>query len=142
MHVTCGELGHEGGGIVLEPVNLSVMPELDASALARMITSAAPSARVVVLNACYSVALAEMNDLASGTSSWSTKLIHGGLRYLEHYEFRLVREALTKWYPMGASSLVRRELQDIGEIKDSLGSLVVVGQSASVACGLVAGRPG
>jgi glycerol-3-phosphate dehydrogenase len=42
----------------------------------------------------YSVALAEMNDLGSGTSSWSTKLIHGGLRYLEHYEFRLVREAL------------------------------------------------
>jgi glycerol-3-phosphate dehydrogenase len=35
-----------------------------------------------------------MGDLASGTSSWSTKLIHGGLRYLEHYEFRLVREAL------------------------------------------------
>ncbi|MEO1198484.1 MAG: glycerol-3-phosphate dehydrogenase [Pseudomonadota bacterium] len=42
----------------------------------------------------YSVCLAEMNDLASGTSSWSTKLIHGGLRYLEFYEFRLVREAL------------------------------------------------
>lgn len=42
----------------------------------------------------YSVYLAEMNDLASGTSSWSTKLIHGGLRYLEFYEFRLVREAL------------------------------------------------
>ena len=42
----------------------------------------------------YSVFLAEMNDLASGTSSSSTKLIHGGLRYLEHYEFRLVREAL------------------------------------------------
>ncbi len=42
----------------------------------------------------YSVFLAEMNDLASGTSSWSTKLIHGGLRYLEFYEFRLVREAL------------------------------------------------
>src|SRR5690242_10679661 len=35
-----------------------------------------------------------MNDLASGTSSTSTKLIHGGLRYLEYYEFRLVREAL------------------------------------------------
>jgi glycerol-3-phosphate dehydrogenase len=32
--------------------------------------------------------------LASGTSSWSTKLVHGGLRYLEYYEFRLVREAL------------------------------------------------
>ncbi len=42
----------------------------------------------------YSVYLAEMNDLASGTSSWSSKLIHGGLRYLEYYEFRLVREAL------------------------------------------------
>lgn len=42
----------------------------------------------------YSVALAEMKDFASGTSSASTKLVHGGLRYLEHYEFRLVREAL------------------------------------------------
>jgi glycerol-3-phosphate dehydrogenase len=40
------------------------------------------------------VYLCEQNDLASGTSSWSTKLVHGGLRYLEHYEFRLVREAL------------------------------------------------
>ena len=42
----------------------------------------------------YAVGLAEMNDLASGTSSWSTKLIHGGLRYLEQYEFSLVRHAL------------------------------------------------
>ena len=42
----------------------------------------------------YSVLLAEMRDLASGTSSKATKLIHGGLRYLEYYEFRLVREAL------------------------------------------------
>jgi glycerol-3-phosphate dehydrogenase len=42
----------------------------------------------------YSVGLAERGDLGGGTSSWSTKLIHGGLRYLEHYEFRLVREAL------------------------------------------------
>ena len=41
-----------------------------------------------------SVFLAEKEDLASGTSSASTKLIHGGLRYLEHYEFRLVRESL------------------------------------------------
>ena len=40
------------------------------------------------------VFLCERADLASGTSSASTKLIHGGLRYLEHYEFRLVREAL------------------------------------------------
>ena len=43
-----------------------------------------------------SVFLCEMNDLASGTSSWSTKLVHGGLRYLEHLEFRLVREALNE----------------------------------------------
>ena len=41
-----------------------------------------------------SVLLVEQNDLASGTSSKSTKLIHGGLRYLEFYAFRLVREAL------------------------------------------------
>ena len=40
------------------------------------------------------VGLAEMNDFASATSSASTKLFHGGLRYLEYFEFRLVREAL------------------------------------------------
>src|SRR3982751_6520300 len=44
----------------------------------------------------YSVFLAEMGDLASGTSSAATKLVHGGLRYLEYYEFRLVREALAE----------------------------------------------
>ena len=44
----------------------------------------------------HSVFLAEKDDLASGTSSGATKLIHGGLRYLEHYEFRLVRESLTE----------------------------------------------
>ncbi|MEL6127403.1 MAG: glycerol-3-phosphate dehydrogenase [Pseudomonadota bacterium] len=41
-----------------------------------------------------SVALCEKDDLAQATSSSSTKLFHGGLRYLEYYEFRLVREAL------------------------------------------------
>ena len=41
-----------------------------------------------------SVFLCEKGDLASATSSASTKLIHGGLRYLEYYAFRLVREAL------------------------------------------------
>ena len=40
------------------------------------------------------VALIEAQDIASGTSSRSSKLIHGGLRYLEQYDFRLVREAL------------------------------------------------
>ena len=42
----------------------------------------------------WSVFLCEANDLAGATSSASTKLIHGGLRYLEYREFRLVREAL------------------------------------------------
>jgi glycerol-3-phosphate dehydrogenase len=42
------------------------------------------------------VALAEMNDLASATSSASTKLFHGGLRYLEYFELRLVRESLAE----------------------------------------------
>lgn len=42
----------------------------------------------------FSVTLVEKDDLACATSSASTKLIHGGLRYLEHYEFRLVRDAL------------------------------------------------
>jgi glycerol-3-phosphate dehydrogenase len=42
------------------------------------------------------VVLAERDDLASGTSSASSKLVHGGLRYLEQYQFRLVREALAE----------------------------------------------
>jgi glycerol-3-phosphate dehydrogenase len=44
----------------------------------------------------YRVGLAEMGDLAEGTSSKSTGLIHGGLRYLETHDFRLVREALAE----------------------------------------------
>ncbi|SHJ37710.1 homodimeric glycerol 3-phosphate dehydrogenase (quinone) [Shimia gijangensis] len=43
-----------------------------------------------------SVMLAEKGDLASATSSGSTKLFHGGLRYLEYFKFRLVREGLTE----------------------------------------------
>lgn len=42
----------------------------------------------------YSVCLCEAGDFGGGTSSASTKLVHGGLRYLEHYEFLLVRKAL------------------------------------------------
>ena len=42
----------------------------------------------------YSVCLVEQNDFGGATSASSTKLIHGGLRYLEHYAFRLVRESL------------------------------------------------
>lgn len=43
-----------------------------------------------------SVVLCEQGDLAGATSSASSKLVHGGLRYLEHYEFRLVRESLAE----------------------------------------------
>ena len=38
----------------------------------------------------------EQDDISAATSQWSTKLIHGGLRYLEYYEFRLVRESLSE----------------------------------------------
>src|SRR5690349_21691734 len=44
----------------------------------------------------YSVFLAEMGDLASGTSSAATKLVHGGLRYLEQYAFGMVHGALAE----------------------------------------------
>src|SRR5271154_5582543 len=44
------------------------------------------------------VALLEKNDFASGTSSKSTKLLHGGIRYLENFEFDLVHEALKERY--------------------------------------------
>ena len=42
------------------------------------------------------VIVLEKNDFGSGTTSWSSRLIHGGLRYLEYYEFKLVREALNE----------------------------------------------
>lgn len=44
----------------------------------------------------YTTALVEMNDLAYGTSSRSSKLVHGGLRYLEHYEFGMVFESVSE----------------------------------------------
>jgi glycerol-3-phosphate dehydrogenase len=52
-------------------------------------------AREAALNG-WSVMLVEKDDLAAHTSSASSKLIHGGLRYLEQYEFKLVREALVE----------------------------------------------
>ena len=42
------------------------------------------------------VLIVERGDISAATSQWSTKLIHGGLRYLEHFEFRLVRESLAE----------------------------------------------
>lgn len=53
-----------------------------------------------------SVALCEKGDLAGATSSSSSKLIHGGLRYLEHYEFRLVKEALAEREVLDRKSVV------------------------------------
>src|SRR3981081_2029352 len=44
----------------------------------------------------YKVALVEKTDFASGTSSKSTKLVHGGIRYLPNFDFPLVHEALTE----------------------------------------------
>ena len=57
----------------------------------------------------YKVALVEKGDFAEGTSSRSSKLIHGGLRYLEHYEFPLVFEALSErhYLMQAAPHLVR-----------------------------------
>jgi glycerol-3-phosphate dehydrogenase len=58
------------------------------------------------------VVLAERDDLAVGTSSRTSKLIHGGLRYLEHYQFRFVREALGERHLLATSiapHLVRLE---------------------------------
>ncbi len=53
------------------------------------------------------VFLCEKDDLAQHTSSASSKLIHGGLRYLEHYEFRLVRVSASAWVPRAACALAR-----------------------------------
>src|SRR3954462_13255796 len=50
----------------------------------------------------YSVALVEKADFASGTSSRSSKLVHGGLRYLQHFDLGLVREALLERQLMAA----------------------------------------
>ena len=61
-----------------------------------------------------SVLLCEKDDLAQGTSSRSGKLVHGGLRYLEYYEFRLVREALIEREVLlarGASHHLAHELR-------------------------------
>jgi glycerol-3-phosphate dehydrogenase len=59
----------------------------------------------------YSVLLVEQTDFAAGTSSRSSKLIHGGLRYLETQQFSLVRESLheREWLLRAAPDLVRRQ---------------------------------
>lgn len=61
------------------------------------------------------VALVENQDIAAGTSSRSSKLIHGGLRYLEQYDFKLVREALHERELM-VSSLAPHLIKPVGFI--------------------------
>lgn len=74
------------GDRVSQPYDLAVIGGgVNGAGIAR--DAAGRGARVLLL---------ERGDLAQGTSSNSTKLIHGGLRYLEHYEFALVREALSE----------------------------------------------
>jgi glycerol-3-phosphate dehydrogenase len=60
----------------------------------------------------FSVLLIEKDSLAAGTSSRSSKLIHGGLRYLESWEFGLVRESLTE------RALLCRLAPDLVRLKD------------------------
>src|SRR5688500_7854099 len=65
-------------------------------------------ARELVLNG-VSVVVVDTRDLAAGTTAYSSRLIHGGLRYLEHGDFDLVRESLaerTRWLQL-APHLVR-----------------------------------
>ena len=63
-----------------------------------------------------SVALCEQGDLASATSSASSKLIHGGLRYLEYYEFRLVREALAEREVLLENGLPEAEIEELAQM--------------------------
>ena len=64
----------------------------------------------------WRVVLAEQDDLASHTSSSSTKLIHGGLRYLEHGEFGLVRKALMERERLLRSALDVMQARGIGQL--------------------------
>ncbi len=55
----------------------------------------AATARDAALRGLKTV-LIDKGDFASGTTSWSSRLVHGGLRYLEYFEFNLVRESLAE----------------------------------------------
>src|SRR4029077_17454451 len=76
---------------------MSRLPDLDGAIVDAVVIgggmAGAGVARDLVLRGA-SVALFEKGDFASGTSSKSSKLIHGGLRYLELFDFKLVRESL------------------------------------------------
>ena len=73
------------------------------------------------------VVLCEKGDLASATSSWSTKLIHGGLRYLEHYEFGLVRKSLQEreLLTAAAAHIIKPLAFQIPQLPHSRSSLMI-----------------
>ncbi len=74
-----------------------------------------------------SVLLAEKGDLASGTSSASTKLIHGGLRYLEQYDFRLVRASLKeREVLLGMAPHIARPMRFVLPHHDGLRSALLI----------------
>ena len=80
----------------------------------------------------FRVALFEQNDLAYGTSSRSSKLIHGGLRYLESYEFSLVFESVSE----------RRVVQDLApHLVNPLAFLFPVYQGARKSLRMINARP-
>lgn len=74
-----------------------------------------------------SVCLCEMGDLASATSSWSTKLIHGGLRYLENYDFLLVRKSLMEREVLtrAAPHIIKPLAFQIPQLNNSRNSLLI-----------------
>ncbi|HMR71562.1 MAG TPA: FAD-dependent oxidoreductase, partial [Rubrivivax sp.] len=74
------------------PAAISADPSLDALVVGGGINGAGIARDLAGRG--LRVLLVERDDLAAHTSSASTKLIHGGLRYLEYYEFNLVRKAL------------------------------------------------
>ncbi len=73
------------------------------------------------------VVLCEKGDLAGATSSWSTKLIHGGLRYLEFYEFSLVRKALIEREVLthAAPHIIKPLAFQIPQLNNSRGALML-----------------
>ena len=78
-------------------MNMSVNPETGHIITDLMIIGGGVNGCGIARDAAgrgLSVTLVEMDDLGGATSSASTKLFHGGLRYLEYFKFRLVRESL------------------------------------------------
>src|SRR5215210_6482866 len=77
--------------------SLSALPEVEEIPFDLIVIGAGINGAGIARDAAtrgLSVLLLDKGDIASGTTAWSTRLIHGGLRYLEHGEVGLVRESL------------------------------------------------